>query len=933
MPDGDPILPEKTEGYVSFDNQGVWQQYNARREDQPLVTPSGEMNPNAYYDTDGNGWKIHVSAQTPEAAKALAELGAEYKIPVFKVANSEAAIGKLQADSQQAGKVAVFYYAENGADGKPIDWQGFLQDAQNTLDRNGGAGAAVQRDRALAGSDGIYYRNDLNAEGQYQQRAGLTDYMRNNAIDDGQAYNLGGREDPLQGIELTSQRTMNVPGYDKIPRDGWQVVTDGRSEGAVRLRMASLEDAQAMVDTLNENGVSAQLARKPMRGGGEAAFVQVNKEGTEAFSQLRDRQAQAATKGMSASPRPPTPDEIGEFFVRAEAEKAAGQAAAATEKPITDTLQPIPPEEAAAMIDKKMAARAEARAQSGISDATDNDGPNKTSRGVAAGTSKLSNATNVASGATGVALGTVGLVNSIERGDAAGIAVAGTNLATGTAQSAAEIAGSAGRAFSTGLRSGIAKANIAATVIDGIYQITQEEGAGNKLQRGGAVTATTLAAVGTTTALSGGLTIGGAAATGTAATVTSVAAPVVLPVAAALTVGYAADTAIETSRTYDKIDQQFLPTKDYDNIRGVIGDDRIAARLEELGATKDERGYFEFTDKNNVYKLQKAITEEKRRYEGIMEQNDSSLPRWIKFTDKQIEAQSAYENAKFRLRRLESAQAELPGYIVTAEAEEFNERTRPELIAQLNANPEYLRDGMTAEEMVPMLDTGAAIQAQVPAGQNPEGFKDAQRNFAPILRENNNKIETLQQRLEVIRQQAALAGQTQDMAGQDQSQLAAFKQTDEYRFAMFKIENNEKMIEGTRAAEKQLGYEVDTDEKAEANVLAIKADLMAKQKEFMETGQITPNKFSPMLDALLPDEPKPARTEMREQTAPQIDAANITAAPSKRPEDLAAALEKSGFTNTLGGLAALDMQDKQTGELQASTASNGQQNQGDRGLV
>lgn len=141
-------------------------------------------------------------------------------------------------------------------------------------------------------------------------------------------------------------------------------------------------------------------------------------------------------------------------------------------------------------------------------------------------------------GAAGVALGVVGLKNSIEAGDNTGIAVSGLNVGTGALDVGIDAATALGKNAPTVLRGLATKANIAATVVDGVYQISQEEGVNNKVARGAAVGVTTSAALGTI------------AFVGTA-TAAAVAAPVVVAVG----VGVVADKAVEAYKVTNELDE------------------------------------------------------------------------------------------------------------------------------------------------------------------------------------------------------------------------------------------------------------------------------------------------------------------------------------------------------------------------------------------
>ncbi|MFO0389295.1 MAG: hypothetical protein ACK502_06210 [Alphaproteobacteria bacterium] len=359
----DPIFTSNPlEGYGTFNNQGVWVQFNARVPNEPKFNPNGDINQNAFMDAEGGGtgWKIHISAKTPEAIRELAELGEKYKIPAFKLAATNEKLEMFQDPTKgQSGKAAVFYYAENGADGKPINWQAFTQEAQNILDRNGGAGAAVQRDKALPGSDGIFYRHGEDMDGNYRPRDGITQYMRDRDIPSAMSYNLGNRADPFADISVKSG-AANVPSYDKIPKDWTLERSKTRGEDFIRRTVSSEEEAKALVAELKDNGIEAKMRPK-----GQRLFVEITPESEDAFRQLQERQAANTGTEKASVPKKPrmTFEEFKEFNARFEAreaaEKAAREAGVAPEKTVTDSLQPVSKEEAIAFIDKKMAERRE----------------------------------------------------------------------------------------------------------------------------------------------------------------------------------------------------------------------------------------------------------------------------------------------------------------------------------------------------------------------------------------------------------------------------------------------------------------------------------------------------------------------------------------------------------------------------------------------
>ncbi|MBY0406839.1 MAG: hypothetical protein K2Q01_04050, partial [Rickettsiales bacterium] len=127
------------------------------------------------------GWKIHVSAKTPEAQKALAEIAMKYGIVTFKLHHDP---GVLQnPKSLQRGKTAVFYHTETGVDGRKIDWQAFAAEAEAAVAKHGGPGEAVVNDKRVPGSKALFYRHDEGVELRRDPETGkLTKYVSNSDL-------------------------------------------------------------------------------------------------------------------------------------------------------------------------------------------------------------------------------------------------------------------------------------------------------------------------------------------------------------------------------------------------------------------------------------------------------------------------------------------------------------------------------------------------------------------------------------------------------------------------------------------------------------------------------------------------------------------------------------------------------------------------------
>lgn len=156
------------------------------------------------------GWKLHVSAAHPEALEGLAQLGIRHGIPEFKFIDQKHFPRMQNPSHKQAGKTAVFFYHEQTVNGAAIDWRAFMQEAEEIVHKHGGPGPVVQRDKPIAGSKALYYRNDHGAHGsRYVPRDGITQYGERNGIRESQLHNLPGAPDPFHHIDLA--KPLNPP--------------------------------------------------------------------------------------------------------------------------------------------------------------------------------------------------------------------------------------------------------------------------------------------------------------------------------------------------------------------------------------------------------------------------------------------------------------------------------------------------------------------------------------------------------------------------------------------------------------------------------------------------------------------------------------------------------------------------------------------------
>lgn len=176
-----------------------WHRFFLRSQDSHVLKPKR------------TNWKIHVSAQSTEATEELVKLAMAYELPEFKIAGSDLHTRFQHAAENQSGKTAVFWHYEQTASGKPIDWDAFVRDAEQIVERHGGPGPAVQRDRLIPGAKASYYRNETGVNGEkYVPRRDLTQYMRDNGIDSVHAHNLAEVPDPFKHIDLSKPVDIQI---------------------------------------------------------------------------------------------------------------------------------------------------------------------------------------------------------------------------------------------------------------------------------------------------------------------------------------------------------------------------------------------------------------------------------------------------------------------------------------------------------------------------------------------------------------------------------------------------------------------------------------------------------------------------------------------------------------------------------------------------
>lgn len=289
-----------------------------------------------------------------------------------------------------------------------------------------------------------------------------------------------------------------------------------------------------------------------------------------------------------------------------------------------------------------------------------------------------------AGAALGFGMGVMGLENAIQNKDAIGGAIASTNIVTSTVEGAEAIALTAGRSIPAlkSVSRYVPGANVAVTVADGFYQVMKEDTPQHRDERLYAVGATTATALtlGTTVATVGeaaAITTGVTAVAGTGAVGTG---------AAAVAVAYTGDKVIEAKRAWDDVDRQiaengapqrhnFTPqgsdgSPDLRKFKHIIPEMMEVSRdirdselpfkpqrdprsgrikiddMRKLALSKDPKFLAEF---------ERALDTHIARNKKTMEDNDSYLPKWMRFSD----GVSKYSMAQMVLADLEGAKTEL----------------------------------------------------------------------------------------------------------------------------------------------------------------------------------------------------------------------------------------------------------------------------------
>ncbi len=293
---------------------------------------------------------------------------------------------------------------------------------------------------------------------------------------------------------------------------------------------------------------------------------------------------------------------------------------------------------------------------------------------------KMTRVTALGASGAGVGLGIVGLTAAIKSGDNVGIAVSGVDVAVSSGDAILDGASAAGRNVSNALRGAAIKANVLVTVVDGVYQISQEEGLENKAARTGAVALTTGTA----------LTVGAAASTVVAGGALAATATVAAPIVAAVAVGMTADAAVgafkATESLEDAIKNNEKPVRKYDDVE-ADGAPKLTNYLNlklfamQEGDAPDGSGELTIQEKAQVVSeheyskdpealddLEAKLQAKIDHYDEIIEENDSWVHDSVRFfwdddeIDTKRQAQMDRTHYAAALNELKEYRQELQGF-------------------------------------------------------------------------------------------------------------------------------------------------------------------------------------------------------------------------------------------------------------------------------
>ena len=260
-----------------------------------------------------------------------------------------------------------------------------------------------------------------------------------------------------------------------------------------------------------------------------------------------------------------------------------------------------------------------------------------------AASTRMSGFTQIAAGSAGFGMSIVGMKNALDRGDTTGIVVAGTDMAVSSADLALDSSTALGRSVSSGLRGAAMKANIAVTLVDGVYQISQEEGLENQLARGAAVTVTTGTALG----------VGAAATTVVAGGAFVTTAVVTAPIASAVAVGLATDAGVGAFKAQNAFEDRIAQSEqgiktgnaqegsgapalqNYQNLRAFAileaSDPDGEAGLSRQESALKASEYEYSSNPEALDQMEAEIQAKIDSYDKIIEDNDSWVPDFTRF--------------------------------------------------------------------------------------------------------------------------------------------------------------------------------------------------------------------------------------------------------------------------------------------------------------
>lgn len=373
--------------------------------------------------------------------------------------------------------------------------------------------------------------------------------------------------------------------------------------------------------------------------------------------------------------------------------------------------------------------------------------------------SKAGAAAQAGSEAINIVTGVEDIQQGLEHGDKAKVAIGGSKVGVGSGGVIVTALQATGKVkIPAGVSGALGNANIAIMVADGVYQISLEEGATHKTERGVAVTTTALASIGAahlTTAALG--TAGITAAGGGLAAVATVAAPLVVAAAAGYVVAKQVETIIETRRVYEQEDQRFQADfKKYPNIAAIKNNAAVLERVEAMAKSEGlnynaqndkskppllgKDGQLDFSNPETERLLSKAIQGEIAEKQAEIDNHTISPRATAVFANgRQVnKTTEAYNNAKSDIQILRAASEELEhgyGSVAIQRAEKrkeydqkVGEQTR-QLQEDIDRKPGNNTEpglrakfGMAKEEAQKLTQAADALDAQVSGltGKKPE---------------------------------------------------------------------------------------------------------------------------------------------------------------------------------------------------------------------